>query len=372
MNTEPMERTLRSPFSMQECILLFSKLQDRSLGRGRPEPTECWSLEGETNDGITHARRPLYGRRFLSFLFAIFYGYMLVSLDGKYFFDRDNYLAYATKSHKLIDEYLDNGGVVGFLSNEPIWLYINQVLGNYLEPIQVVDTIIFVSACTMAFTILSFPRISFILGLLFLMNLQIAKNYTIHLRQGTALALFTFGWTRVGPAGWGFRLLGALTHTSILILEAIFLMVSLIHRFKWSGAFLRLNYLILTSIVTVSLVSVGGYFGARQSARYGEQAASMTGLGLGFWLVVLLLFLVQGKEWLRNNGAATSVLIAYVLLSVTSEFGARVLESGLVVIYLSGLQLPANWRTRFVSLYLVYVATGWLLAWQKPMFGWVR
>lgn len=81
-------------------------------------------------------------------ILAIGYGYTLsniTTLAGFSFenvVDRGNYLVYAESSWGIFQRYLSMGINVLFF-NEPAWLLINAFLSLFLNPAQVIQTIIF-------------------------------------------------------------------------------------------------------------------------------------------------------------------------------------------------------------------------------------
>src|SRR5690554_384590 len=132
------------------------------------------------------------------FFVSIFYAYTLASLipmDDS-IKDRVNYLAYASDSGVIYLRYLSSG-VLAFLSNEPVWLGVNVVLGQFLSPEQVVFYIVLFSAFWSSYLILKFDSRYFLLLLVVVFFPQVIGKYVVHLRQGLAVSIFLLGWFSV-------------------------------------------------------------------------------------------------------------------------------------------------------------------------------
>jgi hypothetical protein len=89
--------------------------------------------------------------------------------------------------------------------------------------------------------------------------------------------------------------------------------------------------------------------------------ADVSGLGFLFWLVVAVLFVLQGKIHLEKHQAAAGVLLLYLLSYFFVEVTGRIFESGLPLVLLAALGLTFWRRWAFISLFIVYSIILWAM-----------
>jgi len=303
-----------------------------------------------------------------SFIFSIIYAAVLSGLQIDAFVDRDNYLVYAEHSLSIFDRYVGEGPL-SVIFNEPAWLFLNIVLSSFFLPDVVLRIIIFFSAFFTCFYILRFNVKYFFVLLFFLLLPQILKNNIIHLRQGLAISIFLIGWfsPRSGLR-WIFMGLSSLIHSSFLFLVLFFFLNQLFTMFRCSIG-LRL---FLISLFSVAIAGWGVWLARILSARQGEggQYVSVSGLGFIFWLAVAVLFISQGRQFLRGNAFAFSILLFYLITYYFLPMTARIFESGMFLVLLAGLSLDTNRRLCFFSVLFFYFCVQWYQRAGLPGFGW--
>lgn len=303
-----------------------------------------------------------------SFVFAIIYAAVLSGLQVDAFVDRDNYLVYAEYSSDIFDRYVGEGPLF-VIFNEPAWLLLNILLSSFFLPDVVLRIIIFFSAFFTCFYVLRFKAKYFFVLLFFLLLPQVLKNNIIHLRQGLAISFFLMGWfsSRSGLR-WIFMGLSCLIHASFLFLILLFFLNQLFTFFRYSTG-LRILLIALLSIT----IGGGGMWLARVlGARQGEavQSFSVSGLGFMFWLAVAVLFFSQGKQFLRDNWFAFSILLFYLLTYFFLPVTARIFESGMILVLLAGLSLDSYKKLSFFSALFFYFCVQWYQHAGLPGFGW--
>jgi hypothetical protein len=233
----------------------------------------------------------------LAFLFALIFGILLSHVPTEQFKDFNNYLVYAELSlPRLLD--LLGRGMLPVLANEPVWLLINTVLGAIFPEDTVVRVIIFVTATSTAWLVLTSQPRHLIWLMVFLLLPVVVKNHLIHLRQGLAIAVFLWGWFSQGRSSrWLLMCLAPFVHASFFFVLGIL----------WASKAMR--YLqIGPDIRTIVFASMGwgtglglGWFasalGARQVETYAFSMPQVSGLGFLMWFGILGLWMLEGKNF---------------------------------------------------------------------------
>jgi hypothetical protein len=304
------------------------------------------------------------------FVFAMAYGLGLSSLPVDAFVDRNNYLVYAGHSTEIIFRYIEQQPWSVFF-NEPLWLGVNVFLGSFLFPDNVLRTIIFTSSFLTAYLVLrSRPNDIFLLLFVLLLP-QVLKNNIIHLRQGLAIAVFLCGWFCCRKNRRYLLFISAcLIHSSFFIIMFLIVLNNFLIRF-------RLPVELRAVVISVGGIFVGllglwlaGFLGARQAGEYAGGAAEVSGLAFAFWAVIAGLFVLQGRAFLRSNSIQFSFIIFYLSTYFLLPVTARVLESGLILIFISLLGLTSYRRYLFLAALSFYFIFQWIPRLALPGFGW--
>lgn len=312
-------------------------------------------------------------RKLLVLLIAFLYAYLLITLipiDA--IKDRSSYLDYASWPEVLIIKRLE-GGVLALIFNEPIWLLINLLLSFFLIEENVVRTIIFFGSFITSYLVLKYNYRYFFLLLLFLLSPQVLKNYVIHLRQGLALSFFLIGYLSTSKNTLRnnfFIILSPLIHSSFFLIVFLIYLIKFLERIKFNNIF-KIWSIILFGIVSSFIIeSVGKFTKARQATQYEFSSADISGFAFLFWLVVFIIYTLQGKQFLKNNLLSISILIFYLTTYFFIPVTARIFESGIVLVLLSSLSL-SDWRKySFIGLILFYITYTVFLRIGSPYFGW--
>jgi len=311
------------------------------------------------------------GCTFSSLIISIAYAIFLSGLPVDGFRDRENYLGYAEYSLDIFQFNIDQG--VGYaLANEPLWLLINILLSFFLNPEDCVRVIVFFSSFVVSFLILRADRKYFFLLFLFLLLPQVLKNHIIHLRQGLAIAVFLLGWFSQNKSlRWLFIILSAFIHSSfffvvlLLFLNNVFLMLS------FSSGWLILLYLLVGLFLDFSGVKFAAQLGARQVAEYQSVETGASGLGFILWLFFSGILILEGKNFMRRHSFSLCVLMVYLSTYFSLSFTARIFESTLLLVLLSGLHLTSYRKLAFYGLFTVYFLFDWYRRIELSGFGWV-
>lgn len=300
---------------------------------------------------------------------AVAYGLALAMLPMDAFLDRENYLVYAQSSDLTLAGYAASGWLRA-LANEPLWLLSNVVLSSFLAPEQVVRFFVFLPATTVAYLVLRTDPRQFLWLLLILLLPQVIKNHIIHLRQGVAIAVFLLGWNLTSST-WR-RVLFLSTpfiHASFFFVLGLLALTHFAKKLRLAADLRMLTFIAAGVGVGVGLGWLAQILGARQVQEYEFVAAQVSGLGFFFWCLVLILFVMQGKRFMRDNafalGAIAFYLGTYFLVGVT----ARIFESAMLIVLLAGLRLTGWRRPAFLSLVTAYGILVYWLRLDEPWLG---
>lgn len=312
-------------------------------------------------------------KNLLVLITSLLYAYLLITLipiDAVK--DRANYLNYASWAETIIFQRLE-GGVLALIFNEPIFLLVNLLLSFLFDETNVVRSIIFIGSFTTSFLVLKFNDRHFIILLFFLLIPQVLKNYVIHLRQGLAIAFFLLGYLSTSKNGFKntfFILLSPLIHSSFFVIVFLIYVRKILDKLKFNIIF-RVIVIALIGIFSVFMMeAVGKLSGARQATQYEFTAADISGLGFLFWLLVFFVYILQGKEFIKNHLLSIAILIFYLTTYFFIPVTARIFESGIVVVLLSSLSLT-DWRKySFIVLIVFYTAYMVFIRLGSPYLGW--
>ncbi len=321
------------------------------------------------NEVLQRAHASAWVREAGVLAFAAAYAGVLASLPVDAFVDRDNYLIYAQEARALLEGRFETGWLAT-LANEPLWLLLNFALGAVLAPEEVLRTLVLVPAAVVAKLVLGSRPRDFAWLLLFLLLPQVFKNHVVHLRQGVAIAVFLLAWFR--PAG-GLRLTlllcTPLIHASFFFVLTLMGLVGLTRRLRLAADLQLLTAGGAGISVGLTLQLLARALGARQGEEYQFVATDVSGIGFVFWFAVLVLFCLQGRDYLRRHALALAAVTFYLATYFLVEVAARIFESIVVVVLLAGLALDGWRRAAFLGGVATLVLLDWGLRLQQPWLG---
>jgi hypothetical protein len=284
-------------------------------------------------------------RHFLFLCIALVYGLLLSHLPDDNFLDFKNYLTYAEASLLNVASFTDLD-LLRILSNEPVWMLLNAALRLILDPDQVLRTIIFFGAASVSWLILRhYPQSLFWLILLLFLP-QVVKNHLIHLRQGTAIAVFLWGWFAVNRSSrWLLIGLSPFIHASFFFVLALLVLARFLSYIRFPPYLSTTSYIVPGIVVGLALGFLAEFFGARQAGEYDFEPIRTGASGLGFmlWLTIIAIMLSSGPTWLRQHTFESGIVIFYLATYWRVEVAARIFESGLLIVLMAGLTLH-GWR----------------------------
>ncbi len=308
--------------------------------------------------------------RLLSLALAVMYAGVLASLPLEVFKDRGNYLTYASAAPLILERYI-SGGPLTVLANEPVWLLLNSLLGAIFSPETVVRLLIFFPAGIVAWLTLQHRRRWMGWALLFLLFPAVIKNHIIHLRQGVAIALFLLGWyARRRQWRWTLWLLTPFIHVSFFFVLAIYTLVHTAKMLRLAVDLRTLVTLCAAIAISLSLPWLASKMGARQAFEYNLREVDVSGLGFLFWSSILIILFSQGRTFLQRHSFEVAMLVFYLGTYFLGAVSARIYESALLLVLLSGLQLEKYRRAVFLVGITGFVILDYYLRLGQPWLGW--
>ena len=128
-------------------------------------------------------------------------------------------------------------------------------------------------------------------------------------------------------------------------------------------------YLIIALIVSFGLAFFASLLGMRQANIYEFRAADTTGLGFLFWFLILVIYLLNGKEFLRKYSFVIGMMIFYLVTYFFIEVTARVFESVIILVLLSSLELKNKYKVFVIFLFTVMIIYQFLINIDNPYMG---
>ena len=318
---------------------------------------------------ISTARSGLTWNQVSVFIFSVTYAYVLCNLPNSSFNDFNNYLVVAEFAPVSLLKII-NEGILPFLSNEPIWLLINTLLALAFEPEDTVRVIIFLSAFAVAHVTLRTNPRSWIWLLLILLYYPIVKNFLVHLRQGAAIAVFLLGWFSASRNSRIFLIaLSPFIHSSFFFIILLTLLCKLFKKFRVGADITVPIFIAVGGIIGTTLMYLAFLLGARQAEEYASIDATSSGLGFIFWSSICVLYVCQGRSFVRQYLFEISFLLFYLGSYFFTTVTSRVFESSLLLVLLAGLALNGWRRIAYQSSMVVFMAFMWIMRVGQPAFG---
>lgn len=306
----------------------------------------------------------------LALILTLVYASVLTSLPQLEFLDRDNYLTYARYSDEILTRYVERGPM-SVLFNEPLWLLINIGLSKLFASETVLSILIFVPAFLVSWLMLRHNPQHFCWMIAILLIPQVIKNHIIHLRQGLGLAIFLLGY--FSSSKWRGRTLmlaACFVHASFIFIGLIFASVHVIGQLRLSPRLRTIILLLCFCVVGVMAGTVASLLGARQGDGYSNLQASTSGLGFLFWAMAMGIFLSAGRNFLQAHMVSLAIVAFYLSTYFTLPVTARIFESGLLLVLMSGFALPGWRRQTFLLLVLSYALIHYGTQLGRPWLGW--
>jgi len=131
-----------------------------------------------------------------------------------------------------------------------------------------------------------------------------------------------------------------------------------------------LTFVLAALVVGTGLVRIAVLLGARQATEYQFTATDVSGLGFVFWFVMFLILCLKGKVFMRKHAFELGAIVFYLGTYFLIEVAARIFESVLIPVLLTGLNLTSWRRLAFYALLMLYTVLWYSLRLGQPWLGW--
>lgn len=311
----------------------------------------------------------------LKLLCATLFAIWFANIPHEIFLDRANYLNYLTNADSII-EIRSSRGYLNLLANEPVWLYINSILGGVSNSVQY-ETILKVYPFLITLVVSYYILISrndffipFVFLILFLFIIPQGLSYTLGgLRQSIAttfLLLFVIvnkekKVNHIKVVCLLFIL--SFIHSLFFIITAIYFLVFFGKKIKNLSRVLSLTiYVSIAVMVVFFLLKFSGLSDYARQGELLENKVTHSGFLFFVYLMILILFvkiyptLALDKNTIVVNTAnlVFVFLVAYLLMYWIMPGTGRILNS-LVPFLLFLIAIKINRYTLGILLLIILV-----------------
>ena len=311
-----------------------------------------------------------YRFRVLPIFIAVAYALFLSLLPLDNFLDRVNYFLYAQNSYTIQGFYM--GSYAAYLSNEPLWLFMNVQLSNVISDEAIVRTFIFFPTFVTTYIVTCKRQFSLLVACLVMIIPGVAQNYIVHIRQGVAVAIFLAGYfasdrrVRYGMIG-----ISPFVHSAFFIIVAIYFANEILRVIDVIS--IRTKIIIITSIIVAAVLFMELFMSSasfRQLDEYRDISTEISGLGFLLWFLVFALLVSSGTRIIEENLFSIASLMFYLMIYFFAPFAGRIIECVIIPVFFSGMMLPGWKRWAFVGLIFVQSAAFYILNSSSHWFGW--
>ncbi|WP_288760838.1 EpsG family protein [uncultured Lacticaseibacillus sp.] len=274
--------------------------------------------------------------------------------------DRDNYELYAKYGFGYFDQYFSQGGYLSVISNEPLFISINGLLGYIFTPDTVVLILVGVGYFVTNFVISRENDYSILPVLMYLLLPQTLKNNVMQTRQGLAVAWYLFFLTQNNRFFKSFRFFSVFIHTGSAILIVADIFRSCMRKFNFRKGQMVVSFAVLSMIIAKVVPTLSQFVGDRRADEYDFLADSgVSGLAWIFWLFFFVIFFVISESDQYSDISLLGIIF-YLSTYFNFDLSGRAFEFFVPVILLSLFRQKGSWE-KYVLIFILmmYAAMGW-------------
>lgn len=305
---------------------------------------------------------------FIAIIVILVGTYLANFVDFFFIKDRGQYNIYAYGSNYYWGQYRSQG-IITLLTNEPIFLILNQLLNLFFKSIFIVQLYIVVSYSLTAFLVSKQLGYSLYPVVLYSAIPQGLKNNIMQIRQGLGISIYLLGFQAKNKYVRLLRFLAPFIHTSMLFFVVVEGYEYCMDKMKISRH-VRLIIFTGVSVLIAALLPIAtSIIGDRRAMEYSfssDQSAS--GLSFIFWIVFFVIFYIYSDKNQYTTFSAYGIVF-YLSTYFLTDISARVFESFLPFILISVLkQSNKIYKLILILLLLVFSALGWYT--NHGIIGW--
>ena len=253
----------------------------------------------------------------------------LVTLPHNIFRDRLNYMTYVTNWGTILENYKDSG--LNLFTNEPLFLFLNAVLGSIFNSSTVVSIFVFIifSAYFLLLYKYSKNMLMLLLGLICLFVIPYCFHFQfVILRQSlsTVILLSSIYYLNDYKKVLIISLILSFVHVSFFLITFILFINYLLKNKSLKS---KVFYLIFISICIASIIEIiARHSGARQAEALLNNTDKVNGGAFVLWLIVTIYIIIKvNKNHKILYDFCLSGLILFLALYFVSPISGRLMCS---------------------------------------------
>jgi hypothetical protein len=300
-------------------------------------------------------------RKLINLFSIILFAFALTNID--WFFaiepsqitDRQNYHLHVVNA----ENFFLRSYSIGFplvLFFEPLYYFIIYIFSlSNLNPEFIIKFIIFLIILITTRLIQNKTKISIYWIILMSLTPILIANFVMTIRQGLAMTFFLYGyfqykeWKRIL-----FILLSPLIHYLFYIVIILyFISNKLIKKNNFNVNKIITITLITSSIISIIIFKIINFIGLAKLESYvDDNQSGIIGFGLVFWFAILILFMLEGKLFLKNNIFPVMLISFYLGTVLFFAPFSRVLQATSPIVLMTGFKLT-NYRNYIYKIMII-------------------
>lgn len=295
---------------------------------------------------------------FLSFFVAFFdviFGIEMINIQ-----DRVNYLARLDQI-PLYFQQLESQPAILILRNEPLFslmLYLLNASG--LSTFASVRVMLLISSFLTFYVLMDKGKVPFYALLAILFFDWFIGNYTINIRQGIATSIFLYAFLYLQGKKKIFLLsLTPLIHYSFFIVNGLLFFERYLNKKKIGTDLTIIISASIGLIFGLGILVIAQFIGFGDLALRYSQFGDWLSVSLGplFFLIILIIFIMQGHSFRVNNSFSIFVLCFYITSVIFFPPISRILICTISLIIISGFSIQSYYRYFFILFLFGYIVT---------------
>ncbi|MGN6690699.1 MAG: hypothetical protein ACTHJU_07140, partial [Sphingopyxis sp.] len=131
-----------------------------------------------------------------------------------------------------------------------------------------------------------------------------------------------------------------------------------------------LIFLAFYTALIYSIQFAAAQVGARQAGDLENDIANASGLAFLFWIGILVVFILDGPKFLKDNIFQTSIIVFYLIAYIFTSYAGRIFESALVLVMIAMIELKGWRKPTAMTMMVVFGAYLYASNIGNPWLGW--
>ncbi len=279
---------------------------------------------------------------------------IVFSINTDQITDRSNYQNNITDGEMLFTDAKESQFPF-ILFSEPLFKFVYYLFNILQIDSQIaVKIILFVMLSVTFYLLIKKTSITPFWIILIVLSPTVLVNYIMTIRQGFATVLFLSTlFLFSSRIKYILMLFIPLFHFSFFIVLPIYFL-SFIKK-KFNLYIYLLLFILSSALFSILILKLLSLLNLSYFEGYEDESKFNFGFGLIFWSVILILFILEGKDFLLNNLFETLCICFYVAsVSFFNPF-SRILQAVSIILLVAGFRLSGRRKQLFKSLLFLYV-----------------